>query len=74
MTPAPFIVAEVSCNYCDGVLLNPAAGLLSQRFEEVLNVNHARGYRLVDFRVDRVMTGPADLNETLIAVFERAPE
>ena len=66
-----FIVAEVSKNWIDGRELTTEAGLLSQRFEHVVNVNAARGYRLVTFALDRMMTGPSELNETIIAVFER---
>ena len=66
-----FIVAEVSKNWIDGRELTTEAGLVSQRFEHVVNVNAARGYRLVTFALDRLMTGPRELNETIIAVFER---
>ena len=63
-----FIVAEVSKNW-------PAdhrdPGLLCQRFEEVVNVNLKRGYRLQSFTLHRLMTSPDELNETIIAVFEQ---
>lgn len=75
----PFIVAEVSCNWIDGQLLDPLAGPISQRFERVINVNAARGYRLRLFELSRTvldvdparMERPVKLNETIIAVFER---
>ena len=66
----PFIVAEISKNYyADGRSLQPFA--LSQLFEEVIDVNHRRGYRLLSFQLHRLMTRPNELNETIIAVFER---
>lgn len=80
LTPAlPFIVAEISCNWINGELVDPAAGLLSVRFERVVNVNACRGYRLRSFQLHRQTFegGPAliepefTLNETIVAVFER---
>ncbi len=65
-----FIVAEVSKNWEDGFEVSPT-GLLAQQFEQVIMVNHQRGYRLVQFQLHRYMTGPAEMNETIIAVFER---
>lgn len=64
----PFIVAEVSKNWIDGRALTP--GLLAEHLEHVVNVNHQRGYRLLTFSLHRLMTGPTELNETIIAVFE----
>ena len=69
MAAAAFIVAEVSKNWVDGCELE--AGLLAERFEQIITVNRRRGYRLQSFALHRVMTGPATLNETIIAVFER---
>jgi hypothetical protein len=67
-----FIVAEVSKNWKDGQELTPGSGLLAQQFERVIAVNEARGYRLVEWRLHRLMTGPNEMNETIIALFERA--
>ena len=67
----PFIVAEVSKNWIDGREVTPGSGLLAQQFERVINVNHARGYRLVTFRISRTMVRPDEMNETIIAVFSR---
>lgn len=67
-----FIVAEVSKNWIDGQELTPGSGLLAQQFERVIDVNDARGYRLVEWRLQRTMTAPNAMNETIIAVFERA--
>jgi hypothetical protein len=66
-----FIVAEVSKNWIAGQELTPGSGLLAQQFEHVIAVNHARGYRLLTFQLHRLMTQPDELNETIIAVFER---
>jgi hypothetical protein len=67
----PFIVAEISKNWIGGQERTPGSGLLSEQFEIVIVRNHARGYRLLQFQIHRQMTGPAELNETIIAVFER---
>jgi hypothetical protein len=69
-TDVPFIVAEVSKNWRAGVEVTPGSGLLSQQFERVITVNHARGYRLRAFQLHRTMVGVDELNETIIAVFE----
>ena len=68
----PFIVAEVSKNWRDGFEVTPGTGLLAQQFELVINRNADRGYRLHSFQLHRLMTGPNELNETIIAVFIRA--
>jgi hypothetical protein len=65
-----FIVAEVSKNWKDGRPFNGSPLLLSQLFENVINVNNARGYRLHSFQINRIATSPDELNETIIAVFE----
>ena len=64
-----FIVAEVSKNSIDGRQREP--GLLAERFERVLEVNHQRGYRLLTFSLHRLMVRPDEMNETIVAVFER---
>jgi hypothetical protein len=69
MTARPrVIVAEISKNWQGGVELEP--GLLSERFEYAINENRRRGYRLDQFQLHRLMTGPDTINETIIAVFE----
>ena len=65
-----FIVAEISKNWRDGREVVPGSGLLAQQFERVIAYNGARGYRLQQFRVHRMMTGPDELNEMIVAVFE----
>ena len=64
-----FIVAEISKNWRDGQSLSDTP-LIAQQFERVIGVNFDRGYRLVSFSLHRLMTGPTELNETIIAVFE----
>ena len=61
------IVAEVSKNYPQGG--NPLA--LSQMFEQAIEHNRRRGYRLRDWQLSRVVGGDY-INETIVAVFERA--
>jgi len=71
-----YIVAEISKNwmYDGGVEPEPLDGdasLVSKKFEEVLAVNHQRGYDLVSHSMTSTMTGSDLLNETIIAVFKR---
>lgn len=61
------IVAEVSKNYPQRD--NPLA--LCQMFEQAIEHNRRRGYRLRDWQLSRVVGGDY-INETIIAVFERA--
>lgn len=72
-TPEPFIVAEISKNWIDGRSVLPTP-LLAQQFEAIININAARGYELVTFQLHRLMTGPEELNETIIAVFRYVNE
>jgi len=72
-TKEPFIVAEISKNWCDGEEWTPGSGLLAQQFERVISHNRARGYRLMQFQLHRLITAPGRLNETIIAVFEIEP-
>ena len=69
-----FIVAELSKNWRDGAEVRPGSGLLAQQFERAILVNWARGYRLLQFQLHRIMTGPDEMNETIVAVFERRDE
>lgn len=67
----PFIVGEVSKNWHAGDHLpGDHRTFLCQRFEELILTNLGRGYRLHAFSLNRVVTGPDSLNETIIAVFE----
>jgi hypothetical protein len=69
--PESFIVAEVSKNWRAGKEVSPT-GTLSSQFEEVINVNHGRGYVLHSFALHRVMAAKDEMNETIIAVFRLA--
>lgn len=62
-----YIVAEIR-----GCELTPESGVLAEQFARVLAHYQGLGHRLLEFHVHRMMTGPDDLNETIIAVFERA--
>ena len=66
-----FIVAEISKNWYRGQ--SRTTPLIGQQFETVVNVNATRGYRLLTFSLARTLTDDGDgLNETIVAVFERA--
>jgi hypothetical protein len=66
-----FIVAEITANWSKGKLFDPAAGLISQRFERVIETNLRRGYALHSFQLNRLLTGPESLDETIVAVFQK---
>ena len=76
MTVEPhFIVAEISKNWPESPPKPGMRRLLAERFEDAINNNWKRGYRLVDWKLDRIHDVEANtLNETIIAVFERAPD
>lgn len=61
-----FIVAEITKNW---KVSFPQTDLLCQRFELVINTNHERGYKLIDWKIT---TGIKDdvHTETIIAIFE----
>ena len=61
-----FIVAEITKNWEKGT---PVSDLIAQRFEEVINVNIARGYKLIDWRLSSSQTDNL-LTETIVAIFE----
>jgi hypothetical protein len=61
-----FIVAEVSKNWPQ-----EQPKLLAELFEEIINVNWDRGYKLVSWKLHRFTPEPNQLNETIIAVFEQ---
>jgi len=46
--------------------------LSAERFEDVLNHNAARCYKLVDWKLDRSWSRNGLFNETIIAIFEVA--
>lgn len=64
-----FIVAEIGKNWPEkGQALEGI--LISQQFEQVIEVNRRRGYRLISFQFAQLAKGRT-LIETIIAVFER---
>lgn len=65
-----FIVAELAKNWHAEYVVEPSE-FLSQYFERVININRDRGYRLMSWQLHRMMVAPLELNETIIAVFER---
>jgi hypothetical protein len=69
MPETQFIVAEVSKNWIDGHSLTPM--LIAESFERVIETNRQRGYRLLTFSLHRLMVGENEMNETIVAVFER---
>lgn len=71
MDEQQFIVAELSKNWVNGYPYDGCQITISQLFEQVLNVNGARGYRLLSFQLHRVCPDAESLNETIIAAFER---
>lgn len=66
-----FIVAEVSKNWRSGHPVNGDARTIAALFELVIEHNQGRGYRLLSFQLHRMMTSVDELNETIVAVFEK---
>lgn len=69
-----FIVAEVSKNWLNGQPFRPDTPTVSQGFGQAINLNYERGYRLHSFTLHRLMIDKEQMNETIIAVFERREE
>lgn len=65
-----FIVAEASKSWVRGAPISDSP-LISQSFEEIINVNYERGYRLHSFQHNTTYINDDEMNETIIAVFER---
>jgi predicted transcriptional regulator len=61
-----FIVAEVTKNWDKDT---PPTDLISQKFEAVINVNHERGYKLIEWKYNTVVNGDY-LTELIIAIFQ----
>lgn len=61
-----FIVAEISKSWENQT---PVEKLLCQEFERVINANHDRGYKLVEWKITSVYYLDV-LTETIIAIFE----
>ncbi len=66
----PFIVAEVSKSWIDGQPVSTTP-LLAESFEFIIETNRQRGYRLHSFQLHRLMASINQMNETILAVFER---
>ena len=66
-----FVVAEVSKNWVGRKPYAPGTKLLSQSFEDIINHWDDQGYRLHSFSLHRVIASADELNETIIAVFEK---
>lgn len=64
-----FIVAELSKTWIEGN--SPDAELIATKFERCIEHNRERGYRLQSFSLHRMMVGISQMNETIIAVFEK---
>lgn len=64
-----FIVAEVSKTWTNET---PGDNLLANKFEQVINVNHDRGYILKDWKAFSSFND-TQLTETIIAIFEKQP-
>lgn len=61
-----YIVSEISKNWRRDQDGEP----ISMLFADVLEHNAAKGYVMVEFRFDRVVLSPDEINETLIVVFQ----
>lgn len=66
-----FIVAEVSKNWKGREPHIPGTKLIAMLFEDCIAYNLERGYKLHSFTLNRLICGPDEMNETIIAVFER---
>jgi hypothetical protein len=66
-----FIVAEVSKNWVEGEPFLPETELIANQFEMVIQRNLERGYKLHSFSLHRLLISPTEMNETIVAVFEK---
>lgn len=64
--PQQFIVAEISKTW---TLNSPATNLVSNQFEQVINFNLKRNYRLLNWQFHTTNRNNSVI-ETIIAVFE----
>ena len=69
----PFIVAEVSTNWPKTWPVGPC-DLIAGKFEDVIEHNRRRGYRLHSFQLHRLLVDAEQMNETIVAVFERVSQ
>jgi hypothetical protein len=68
-----FVVAEVSKNWLRDRPITLPSKLIAQSFEEIINHWDDQGYKLHSFTLHRLLTGSDEMNETIIAVFEKVP-
>lgn len=68
-----FIVAEVSTNWPKPWPVGPNE-LIAAKFEDVINVNCKRGYKLHSFQLFRLLVDVEQMNETIVAVFEKVSQ
>lgn len=68
-----YIVAEITKAWCNGQPVDPTRPMINQQFENVIEVNRQRGYKLLTFNLAQCCW-EAILTETIIAVFERETE
>jgi hypothetical protein len=67
-----FIVAEISKNWVQGPNGEyPEQPPLRLQFQKIIANNLERGYLLHSFTLHRLLCAPNQMNETIIAVFER---
>lgn len=66
MKEPPVIVAEVSKSWP-----NEDETAISKLFEQIINFNLTRGYKLADWKYSSTGSPDAAMIETIIAVFER---
>jgi hypothetical protein len=72
LDPREFIVAEVSTNWPKPWPVYPR-DCLGGKFEEIINANLERGYRLHSFQLHQLLTSAEVMTETIVAVFEKVP-
>jgi hypothetical protein len=65
-----FIVAEISKTWVRGEPISTVPPV-AQALEEIINRNFERGYRLHSFTLHRLIVTKNEMNETIIAVFEK---
>ncbi|MBX4189799.1 hypothetical protein KW791_00655 [Candidatus Parcubacteria bacterium] len=66
-----FIVAEVTKNWLAG---QPEYPLISDKFQQVIEVNLRRGYQLHSFQINQIILNETIMTETIIAVFQKMRE
>jgi hypothetical protein len=65
-----YLVGEVTKTWDDGE--EPDLTLVSEMFQQLINDQLGNGYRLHSWQLSRVMNGIQSINETIVAVFQKA--